>query len=268
MESIRKREILGKWSSFFWLVGSVTLVFTFTDIDKYLSGEYKMMFTSWSFIFLFVPLSVFGYYLSTHSKSLINPGVFITICSILFYMSWGSNHVVVLIISIVINYSLRWAIIITKKNLKKNILYFTISINLLSLFAFKYFGFFDSILLDAIGISFGTEVFFLPLAISFFTFQEIMLALDAYYGIFNRNFFRYALFVTFFPHLVAGPLVHHREMMPQFQKWNFRGQQLFEGLALISIGFVKKVLIADQLAPHIGYVFDTVEPQGLSMLLA
>ena len=147
-----------------------------------------------------------------------------------------------------------------KKVSKKTLLLIGISINLLSLGYFKYSDFFISNINAMTTLHVELLHLALPLAISFFTFQQIAYIVDSYRGETKEyDFLNYALFVTFFPQLIAGPIVHHKEMMPQFA--NIRNKtknykNIATGLFIFSIGLFKKVVIADTFAIWANAGFD------------
>lgn len=205
-----------------------------------------MLFNSYQFIFIFLPI-MFLIYFYLNSKRLTTVAkVFLLLGSLFFYSWWNINYLPLILLSIVFNYLLS-DVLVTKKEpknnflSKKSILIFGISCNLLLLAYFKYADFFIT--------NFNLV---LPLAISFFTFQQITYLVDSYRGeIEERNFLNYALFVSFFPQLIAGPIVYYRELVPQFSSLktkvkNYRNIAL--GLFIFSIGLFKKVVIADTFA--------------------
>ena len=146
---------------------------------------------------------------------------------------------------------------------RKTILVFGIVLNLSLLGYFKYVDFF----IENINYVFSAEVSLLnltlPLAISFFTFQQIAYLVDAYRGKTEEySFLHYSLFVTFFPQLIAGPIVHHKEMMPQFSEGKFssiKANNLTIGGAIFLLGLIKKVVFADTLALYANPVFEKTE---------
>lgn len=131
--------------------------------------------------------------------------------------------------------------------------------NLILLGYFKYANFFIENLNHLTGVVQNTSVFILPLGISFFTFTQIAFLVDTYQGkVKEYNFIHYTLFVTYFPHLIAGPVLHHKEMMPQFAKsltYRFNYENLLVGLTIFFIGLFKKVVVADGIAKYVGQVF-------------
>ena len=124
----------------------------------------------------------------------------------------------------------------------------------------NYLGFFAAISDAALGTGFGVIDVALPLAISFFTFQQIAYLVDAHRGLtFEENPLKYALFVTFFPQLIAGPIVHHADVMGQYERafrQGVRAVNVAVGLTLLAVGLFKKVVVADQLATYATPVFD------------
>jgi len=147
----------------------------------------------------------------------------------------------------------------------KQILVIGIIANLLLLAIYKYLGFLTININALFEIGLPDPALLLPLAISFFTFQQISYLCDSHAGKMepaSHNPLEYALFVTFFPQLIAGPIVHHAEMMPQFRKSitpSVRAVMFAEGLCLFAIGLFKKLAIADSIAPHANLVFGAVD---------
>jgi D-alanyl-lipoteichoic acid acyltransferase DltB (MBOAT superfamily) len=139
-------------------------------------------------------------------------------------------------------------------------LFFGVTANLALLGYFKYFNFFVVNLNSSLGTGFAVDSIILPLGISFFTFTQIAFLVDASRGLVREfNFIHYVLFVTYFPHLIAGPVLHHKEMMPQFDKpqtYRLNYECLAVGLTIFSIGLFKKVMLADEMIKHLKPVFD------------
>ena len=190
----------------------------------------------------------------------------LVLASLFFYGYWNPTYLALIVISMSANFwfgkwvserhKLHWVSC-------RVVLVFAVICNLASLAYFKYANFFIdnvSALLDD-PISF--EKVALPLAISFFTFQQIAYVVDAFRGESkDYSFFHYALFVTFFPQLIAGPIVHHKELLPQFDSQDiFRPSTkwLALGVTLFAIGLFKKVELADSLAEYSNRVFDASE---------
>jgi D-alanyl-lipoteichoic acid acyltransferase DltB (MBOAT superfamily) len=145
-----------------------------------------------------------------------------------------------------------------------------VGVNLLLLGYFKYANFFADNLNHFAGTSLSIGQIILPLGISFFTFTQIAFLVDTYQGkVKEFNFVHYALFVTYFPHLIAGPVLHHKEMMPQFAKRNvchLNWDNVAVGLSIFVLGLAKKVLIADSLAEFATPIFSAVAAGGQPML--
>ncbi len=145
-----------------------------------------------------------------------------------------------------------------------------ISVNLIFLIYFKYANFFVDNLSHLTGSAWTLANVVLPLGISFFTFTQIAYLADTYQGkVKEFNFVRYALFVTYFPHLIAGPVLHHAEMMPQFAKRSvsyINWDNVAVGLSIFVLGLAKKVLIADSVADFSTPIFEAVKAGGQPML--
>jgi len=216
-----------------------------------------MLFNSYEFIFIFLPITFFIYFYLNHKRLTETSKGFLICSSLFFYSWWNIAYLPIIIASMTFNYAIGRSLHKTagKKYSafsKKSILIFGIVLNLALLGYFKYADFF----IENINIAFDIRVepiqLLLPLAISFFTFQQIAYLVDSYRQETKEySFLNYALFVTFFPQLIAGPIVHHKEMMPQFTKIsnkvkNYRNIAL--GLFIFSVGLFKKVVIADTFA--------------------
>ncbi len=143
-----------------------------------------------------------------------------------------------------------------------------ITINLILLGYFKYANFFADNLNHLVGTALPIGEVFLPLGISFFTFTQIAFLVDTYQGkVKEYNFIHYTLFVTYFPHLIAGPVLHHKEMMPQFAQastYRLNYENLAIGLTFFFIGLFKKVVLADGISNYVGPVF-SVASAGSSL---
>ena len=180
---------------------------------------------------------------------------FLVFASLFFYSWWNIAYLPIILSSLLFNYVIGNSLNENFKKVqihKKSLLAFGIISNIALLGYFKYTDF----LIDNFNVVFDGSVpllhLALPLAISFFTFQQIAYLVDSYRGeTAEYDFLNYALFVTFFPQLIAGPIVHHSEMMPQFaSRWNLvkNYRNIAPGLFIFSIGLFKKVVIADSFA--------------------
>jgi D-alanyl-lipoteichoic acid acyltransferase DltB (MBOAT superfamily) len=231
-----------------------------------------MLFNSHVFIFIFLPLTLIGYYglqrLSSRSQL---PMVWLLAVSIFFYGWWEIRYLVLLAVSITANFIA--GKMVFRSGARKWWLAAGVTFNLVLLAYFKYAYFLAENFGELLGRNWTIGEITLPLAISFFTFQQITWLVDI-----SRSratvpsYLRYALFVSFFPQLIAGPIVHHGEMMPQFDRRNTRIATMGHlniGLTLFTIGLFKKVVLADQFALFATPVFDAAgQGTTLSMLEA
>ncbi len=218
-----------------------------------------MLFNSYIFIFAFLPISLIVFYSISRGKGGELALAWLTLCSIVFYAWWNPIYLVLIFVSIAGNYGVGRAL--AKSERSTILLVFGVVFNLLLLGYFKYANFFVDSLNAAVETSFTLEKIILPLAISFFTFQQIAYLVDCYKkGCCEKNLLHYSLFVMFFPQLIAGPIVHHHEMfkqfkMPSFGKFNLGN--LGAGFTLFAIGLFKKTVIADSLGTVVDPVFES-----------
>ena len=231
-----------------------------------------MLFNSYEFIFVFLPITFFIYFYLNHKRLTEASKGFLVCSSLFFYSWWNVAYLPIILSSMVFNYVIGRSLNKTCKDKskgfsKKSILIFGIVFNLSLLGYFKYTDF----LIENFNLAFSSDAdllhLALPLAISFFTFQQIAYLVDSYRQETKEyDFLNYALFVTFFPQLIAGPIVHHKEMMPQFAKTrnkvkNYRNIAM--GLFIFSIGLFKKVVIADTFAVWATNGFDVATTLNL-----
>lgn len=222
-----------------------------------------MLFNSYEFIFLFLPVTIFVFFKIGrlgHANAALS---WLVLTSFFFYGWWNPVYLVLILLSIIFNYI--FGFILSKKItqdsiVKKSMLTFGVASNICLIGYFKYFNFFAVNANAYAGTNFSIEEIILPLAISFFTFQQITYLVDAYQGKTKEyNFLHYCLFVTFFPQLIAGPIVHHSEMLPQFSNkkiYTFNNRNFTIGLTIFIIGLFKKVVIADNVALYSTPIFD------------
>lgn len=216
-----------------------------------------MLFNSFEFLFVFLPIT-FIVYFSLNKFKLVNLATgWLVVASLTFYSYWKIDYLPLILTSMLFNYSFGKTLS-SENNLKINkkaIMIFAIIFNISLLVYYKYFDFLIYNLNKVFHSDFNYMHIMLPLAISFFTFQQIAYIVDSYEGKTKEyDFLTYSLFVTFFPQLIAGPIVHHKEMMPQFAKMKNRflnKKNISVGLFLLSIGLFKKVMIADNLSPFV-----------------
>lgn len=222
-----------------------------------------MLFNSYQFIF-FLAVVFFVYFFLNKKRLILLAKAWLVGSSLFFYSWWNIAYLPLILISLFFNYAAGSALSKDKPRInRKAILVTAVSFNITLLGYFKYSDFFIS----NMNVLFSSNIAFLnlalPLAISFFTFQQIAYLVDAYrHETKEYDFLSYALFVTFFPQLIAGPIVHHKEIMPQFGQLrnkvlNYRNIAI--GIFIFSIGLFKKVAIADSFAVWATQGFDQTE---------
>ncbi len=223
-----------------------------------------MLFNSYAFIFFFLPV-VFAVYFYLNQRRLTEAGkAFLVVASLFFYAWWNVSYLPLILVSMVVNYAIGRELARHQKNRRsyspKKLLAAGVVFNLGLLGYYKYMDFF----LENVNRIFHSHIpllhLALPLAISFYTFQQISYLVDSYREETKEyDFLNYALFVTFFPQLIAGPIVHHAEMMPQFAKTRNKVKHYYNialGLFVFSMGLFKKVIIADTFAQWATQGFD------------
>jgi len=219
-----------------------------------------MLFNSFEFLFLFLPATFLGFFWIARTSHRL-AALWLASASVLFYGFWNPKFVSLLLASVVFNYAMGYAIGHSrgKDAQRKALLAFSITANLALLGVFKYTNFFISTLNTVAGSSFTYSDIILPLGISFYTFTQIAFLVDVYRGLAREySLIYYLLFVTFFPQLVAGPVLHHKQMMPQFgaaTTYRINLDNVAIGFALFSIGLAKKVLLADNFSDYSTRVF-------------
>ena len=220
-----------------------------------------MLFHSSEFIFLFLPLVLLVYYQLTRRGQPQYAFNWLILASLGFYGWWKPEYLFLLTGSIVFNYWVGQQLISMPagRRYRRLLLFIGISVNLASIGYYKYSNFFIDTINTVSGSNYHLDTIILPLAISFFTFQQIAYLVESYQGQTGETSFRhYTLFVTFFPQLIAGPIVRHKEIIPQFLKNHSSSDissHLVIGLTIFSLGLFKKVIIADGVAPYSDAVF-------------
>jgi alginate O-acetyltransferase complex protein AlgI len=223
-----------------------------------------MLFNSYEFIFLFLPLVLIIYYAIARKGTQRSPIIFLIIASFCFYAYWNPMYLALFAISIFFNFYVAKLISkVANQSLKKNIFILGILINLLTIFYYKYFNFLLDLTAPVFKINSTFTEILLPLGISFFTFQQIAYLIDTFQGKVNKHhFLEYCLFVSFFPQLIAGPIIHYKEIIPQFQDksaYVFNLNNFSVGLTIFVFGLFKKVIIADSLALTANSGFNSAE---------
>lgn len=249
-----------------------------------------MLFNSYIFIFLFLPVCLLGFHILKKKQATLAK-VWLTCFSFWFYGYFNFSYLVIMFGSILGNYRFHKKILEKRGQNSKAVLTAGICINLLVLFYFKYYDFF----LENLNLVFRTDFvlkgILLPLGISFFTFQQISFLVDTYRGELDEcSFLDYALFVSFFPQLIAGPIVTHEEMLPQFaaigrneeidaaageekeedragkekdgtgicRKRGTGSGNFARGIYIFVLGMAKKVLLADTFGIAVDYAYSNV----------
>lgn len=223
-----------------------------------------MLFNSYEFIFLFLPITLILYFsLNNFRKYKLAKG-WLVIASLYFYSYFHKSYLILIMVSIGINYLIGNKLSESKNVIERKIfLILGVLFNVIGLGYFKYYDFFISNINAVFKINLPLLHILLPLGISFFTFQQLSFIVDSYYKKHLKyDFLSYCLFVTFFPQLIAGPIVLPTEMLPQFEdeenkKVNW--ENMNRGLYIFSIGLAKKVIIADTISSFATAGFDMME---------
>ncbi len=214
-----------------------------------------MLFNSFPFIFGFLPAAVVGFYVAA-SLGRTPARAWLGLASLAFYTWWYPPFAIVLVCSVCFNYAAGTAILALRdRSWQRRVLAASVACDLMALGYYKY-AFWLTTLVWHAGLTARPWMgpVLLPLGISFFTFTQIGFLIDCQGGaVRDKSFVNYWLFATFFPHLIAGPILHHREIMPQFERddtYRLDWDNLAQGLALFVIGLCKKVLLADGIAAY------------------
>lgn len=223
-----------------------------------------MLFNSYVFIFFFLPACLTVYFFLNRKRLTAAAKACLVSASLLFYGWWNIKYLPLIVGSILFNYAVGTALSKRRAEYepgRKAILFFGICMNVALLGYFKYVDFFIGNINFITNAQIPLLKLVLPLGISFFTFTQIAYLVDAYRSEAKEyDFLNYSLFVTFFPHLLAGPIIHHKEMMPQFDRMRNKvvnHKNIAMGLLLFSIGLFKKQIIADTFALWANSGFDT-----------
>jgi len=222
-----------------------------------------MLFNSEEFLFVFLPTTLIGFYLlgAIHRQWAI---LWLILLSLAFYGWWRPVNILIIGPSILINFAL--ASILSRLSqgdgsprLSRAVLLLGIAFNVLFLGFFKYTDFLYGTINDVFSSKLILMHIILPLGISFITFQKIAFLIDVQAGRVKSFTFReYCTFVLFFPQLIAGPIVHYREMMPQFEAapCRFNKENFAVALTLLFFGLFKKVVLADNIAPLVTPIYE------------
>jgi alginate O-acetyltransferase complex protein AlgI len=221
-----------------------------------------MLFNSFPFIFCFLPITLIGFFCLNRWHLTQLAQIWLVIASIAFYSYWSITYLPLLLISILVNYQIgkRISDAILKSRKAQNLLWLGVCFNFGLLAYYKYANFFVTTIEKALNTNWHLSEIILPLGISFYTFTQTAYLVDAYRGeTKNYNFWNYSLFVTFFPHLIAGPILHHSDTIPQFYRLRnlvISHQNMAIGITWFVLGLFKKVIIADTVAPWVSPIFN------------
>src|SRR5258707_5586378 len=223
-----------------------------------------MLFNSYAFIFLFLPVALIGYFAIGRLGNLA-PVIWLTLASLVFYSVSNWQFVLLLLASVAFNYCIGLLLISRPLRAAPRFAVLTVGVagDLAVLGYFKYAGFLAANL-NAIFSTGVTLNILLPVGISFYTFTQIAFLVDAYRGKVARYALpHYALFVTYFPHLIAGPILHHKDMIPQFERAAAKRPDphlILCGLIIFAIGLFKKTCLADGIQPLVMLAFGPNAP--------
>ena len=226
-----------------------------------------MLFNSYEFIFFLLPLTLLGYFLLARIRGAEAALVWLTLASLFFYAWWNPKYLLLLLASMVGNFMLGSQITRARSRgdltTARPLTGLGLAANLALLAYFKYAAFAVANWNLATGSDLPIPSIVLPLAISFYTFQQIAYLVDAYRGrTAEYKPVHYALFVTFFPQLIAGPIVHHRDILPQFMSRDAirpKLENLAVGASIFVVGLFKKVVLADSVAQYATPVFSAAQ---------
>ena len=225
-----------------------------------------MLFNSFSFLFLYLPIVLLGFFALARVGKGWAAG-WLAAASLFFYGWWSVAYLPLLLGSIILNYWAGTRIGASQGSARTRWLALAVTLDLALLAYFKYADFFIDSVNRVSEANLPVLHVVLPIGISFFTFTQIAFLVDTYRGkVSEVRFLHYLLFVTYFPHLIAGPVLHHKEMMPQFEldpTYRASSANFAVGLSIFALGLAKKVLIADNLAPHAGFFFDQRDAPSL-----
>ena len=223
-----------------------------------------MLFNSYLFIFVFLPIALLGYFAANRFGTQA-PVIWLVLASLVFYSFSNWPFVALLLASIAFNYLIGRLLI--SRNLRERprfaVLTAGVAGDLLALGIFKYAGFVAANINAVFSMSIVVNIL-LPVGISFYTFTQIAFLVDAYRGkVAHYALPHYALFVTYFPHLIAGPILHHRDMIPQFESAHAKQPNprlILYGLIIFGIGLSKKTVLADGIQPLVSLAFHQASP--------
>jgi alginate O-acetyltransferase complex protein AlgI len=220
-----------------------------------------MLFNSFQFLLVFLPVTLAGYFLlgRKHHQTAL---AWLGLASLAFYAWWDPANLPILLVTILWNYLFGTRIhSAANPRTRSALLFLGVAGNLLALGFYKYAAFLTSALNDALSLGLPVPSIILPLGISFFTFTQIAFLVDAYARKVSdvRKPISYVLFVSYFPHLIAGPIIHHKDVMTQFEQRRvsrFSWKYISIGFTIFTIGLMKKVLLADPISGSANAAFE------------
>lgn len=226
-----------------------------------------MLFNSYIFVLLFLPLNLCGYFALNRFGRYRLASAWILGMSLWFYGYFNVQYLPIILLSVVVNF-LFYKLLQPNyaPKLRKGVLAAAVLLNVGILFYFKYYDFFLENCNYMFGTAFRLLHLLLPLGISFFTFQQLSFVIDSYKReVPKYDFLNYAVFVTYFPQLIAGPIVTHDELVPQFMdpgKRKFQWDNMAKGLQMLALGMAKKVLLADTFGNAVNWGFASIDALG------
>lgn len=228
-----------------------------------------MLFISYVYILVFLPVALVVFYALIKRQRVAMALGWLVAASLFFYGWWNPQYLVLIVSSVLFNFFLGHRMSLRAPGSAKLELALALLGNIGLLGYFKYANFFVEAGNQIFGSSYHLETIILPLAISFFTLQQVGYVVDAYRGKAPPyQFLHYCLFVVFFPQLIAGPIVHHRKLIPQFaaeKLARFDVNNMALGVSIFFVGMFKKVFIADSLIPWVAAAFDTPTGEALGL---
>ena len=237
--------------------------------------ELNVLFNSYVFLLAFLPIALIGFF-AIGRRHQRYAAAWLAAMSLVFYGWWNPRYVPILLASIVVNFFFGRCIAACSPDRKARataLLVAALAIDLVALAYFKYADFLISNVAALTGLDLVLAHVVLPLGISFYTFTQIAYLVDTFRNkATERKFLPYLLFVTYFPHLIAGPIIHHKDVMPQFARpetYRFSRKALAVGVVFLVLGLFKKCFLADGVAVYAGPVFAAAEQgHALGMLQA
>lgn len=227
-----------------------------------------MLFNSATFLFAFLPVALAGYFLILRYLGKLPSQLWLFLVSLFFYGWWNPAYVALILVLMLFNFYLGRYLILKPD---RKTLAIGIAANLVVLGYYKYTAFLFATVNQLTGADLFVPEILLPLGISFFTFQKIAFLVDCHRRLAhpNQSLINFGLFISFFPQLIAGPIVHHKEMMPQFANPKpFSSHNFAVGLCLLGIGLFKKIMIADTLNEYVEPLFKAAETRELHIVEA